>query len=534
MTSQDGSMDIARGASRLHRTGWINQQRILHPPYMSQLSLALTIAVFSLIALVRVLVGYQPHSGQDNYHGADGAYGGDYEAQRHWMELTRHLSISQWYWYDLEYWGLDYPPLTAYVSWVCGHLSERLIGPESMALETSRGYEDAQHKAFMRATVLVMDMALYSTAVWWILPAQRKNYRFLFAMLQPSVMLVDHGHFQYNTTALGLSLWSIYFISQRSMVSCVMGSILYCCALSFKQMTLYYAPPIFFYLLGWCFADQRWLRRFLVLGVTVISTFAVLWGPVVANGPASTTYLDRLRQVLHRIFPLQRGLFEGKVANIWCVLSLSPIRIRERLPVSLQPLAAALLTLSLASLLCWRLYRLGGQNSESVEQHRTMLLWGTTSSAMAFFLASYQVHEKSLLLALAPASLLVSDDATLAGWFSLVGAWSLWPLLVMDRLQTAYTCLMVGFVSFLGLAHIVGASWRSTDGFSQCRLFRTLSILSYLVMISLHAAELMIPAPPQLPDLFPVLWSVVGCGCCGIMWVATSWHLYRSPKLKVA
>lgn len=45
---------------------------------------------------------------------------GDYEAQRHWMELTINLPINQWYKYDLQYWGLDYPPLTAYVSWICG------------------------------------------------------------------------------------------------------------------------------------------------------------------------------------------------------------------------------------------------------------------------------------------------------------------------------------------------------------------------------------------------------------------------------
>lgn len=45
---------------------------------------------------------------------------GDYEAQRHWMELTRHLPTRLWYTYDLQYWGLDYPPLTAYVSWLCG------------------------------------------------------------------------------------------------------------------------------------------------------------------------------------------------------------------------------------------------------------------------------------------------------------------------------------------------------------------------------------------------------------------------------
>lgn len=48
---------------------------------------------------------------------------GDLEAQRHWMEITTHLPISQWYFYDLPYWGLDYPPLTAYHSWLLGKMS---------------------------------------------------------------------------------------------------------------------------------------------------------------------------------------------------------------------------------------------------------------------------------------------------------------------------------------------------------------------------------------------------------------------------
>lgn len=47
---------------------------------------------------------------------------GDFEAQRHWMEITTHLPVSQWYFYDLEYWGLDYPPLTAYHSWLLGKM----------------------------------------------------------------------------------------------------------------------------------------------------------------------------------------------------------------------------------------------------------------------------------------------------------------------------------------------------------------------------------------------------------------------------
>jgi len=47
---------------------------------------------------------------------------GDFEAQRHWLEITTHLPASQWYFYDLEWWGLDYPPLTAYHSWLLGYM----------------------------------------------------------------------------------------------------------------------------------------------------------------------------------------------------------------------------------------------------------------------------------------------------------------------------------------------------------------------------------------------------------------------------
>ena len=65
---------------------------------------SLRAAVVCTALFVRILVGYQPHSGQNNYHGSQTAYGGDYEAQRHWMETTLHLPIGDWYYHDLQYW----------------------------------------------------------------------------------------------------------------------------------------------------------------------------------------------------------------------------------------------------------------------------------------------------------------------------------------------------------------------------------------------------------------------------------------------
>lgn len=60
------------------------------------------------------------------------------------MEVTINLPIKDWYHEtaenDLDYWGLDYPPVTAYQSYVYG-LIMRYLEPNSMALQSSRGYE---------------------------------------------------------------------------------------------------------------------------------------------------------------------------------------------------------------------------------------------------------------------------------------------------------------------------------------------------------------------------------------------------------
>lgn len=101
---------------------------------------------------------------------------GDYEAQRHWMEVTVNIRPVDWYKNstdnDLLYWGLDYPPLTAYHSFFNGKMYVLLfyylrfssttcyipciraekIDPSWVALNESRGYESYSHKLFMRST----------------------------------------------------------------------------------------------------------------------------------------------------------------------------------------------------------------------------------------------------------------------------------------------------------------------------------------------------------------------------------------------
>ena len=51
------------------------------------------------------------------------------------------------------------------------------------------------------------------------------------------------------------------------------------------------------------------------LGLAVLATFVIVWAPFLGKR------LDAV-QVLHRIMPVKRGLYEDYVANFWCTTSL--------------------------------------------------------------------------------------------------------------------------------------------------------------------------------------------------------------------
>ena len=98
------------------------------------------LCVFFAAVLLRSCVSLHGYSGE----GVPPMYG-DFEAQRHWMEVTVNLPPRAWYVHgadnDLQYWGLDYPPVSAYLSWVIGLVARWCGLPELVALHDSRGHE---------------------------------------------------------------------------------------------------------------------------------------------------------------------------------------------------------------------------------------------------------------------------------------------------------------------------------------------------------------------------------------------------------
>ncbi|KAJ3103407.1 Glucosyltransferase-like protein [Physocladia obscura] len=144
----------------------------------------IALPVVLLVALLlRWTVSLWSYSGR----GASPLYG-DLEAQRHWLEITTHLPSSRWYRYDLQYWGLDYPPLTAYHSHLFGIIAN-YFNPDWVALDASRGNEDPRLILFMRYSAILTDLVINMSAE----SLNVQNTLLFLALIQPGLILIDHG-----------------------------------------------------------------------------------------------------------------------------------------------------------------------------------------------------------------------------------------------------------------------------------------------------------------------------------------------------
>lgn len=472
---------------------------------------AVSIASTLLLALgVRYTMWqYAPHSGA----GTPPMYG-DFEAQRHWVEITNALPMAEWYVdtpkNNLTYWGLDYPPLTAYHSQLVGQVARQFLQRKygvaegnrrwdsSFGLRTSRGSETPQTVGLMRNAALLSEVLVFVPACC-LLVAQLyalakglagDNQRlqrnlgtaapFALAVLLVwgalSMIYIDHGHFQFNAVSLGLFVWSCYMLlldclqvarlgPSGTFVYLGLSIALYVASYCFKQMSLYYCIGFAAIFFARCMLVTRerksavWLLTALVFCLCVgVGSMLLAFYPFILNG----TYGN----VLQRVFPVQRGLYEDKVANAWCCLSLvwklPPTVLRlmgsdttEEMVnrviffvcafatvVACNPAIIGTVTSAFEAKVSRKAKEEEGHgHAHHAHQHGpgcshgppaapealtaaeqrqalasfTSQLWVLLASSLGFYLFSFQVHEKSILLPAMPAAVLLAVFALLPG-----------------------------------------------------------------------------------------------------------------------
>ncbi|KAM6316482.1 dolichyl pyrophosphate Glc1Man9GlcNAc2 alpha-1,3-glucosyltransferase isoform 3-T3 [Aegotheles albertisi] len=209
------------------------------------------------------------------------------------------------------------------------------------------------------------------------------------------LLIVDHIHFQYNGFLFGLMLLSVARLCQKRYLE---GAFLFAVLLHFKHIYIYVAPAYGIYLLrSYCFTANnadgslKW-RSFSFLHVTLLGLIVCL---VSALSLGPFIVLGQLPQVISRLFPFKRGLCHAYWAPNF-----------------------------------WALYN-------AVDKALTILgprgfLQCLVLCALSSFMFGWHVHEKAILLAILPLSLLSVQRARDAGIYLILtttGHFSLFPLL---------------------------------------------------------------------------------------------------------
>ncbi|KAM8976757.1 dolichyl pyrophosphate Glc1Man9GlcNAc2 alpha-1,3-glucosyltransferase [Pelodytes ibericus] len=407
----------------------------------------------------------------------------DFEVHRNWLAITHSLPVSRWYYESTSEWTLDYPPFFAWFEYLLSTVAQ-YFDTEMLKVE-NLNYASYATVLFQRLSVITIDILfIYAAKQCCHCINVKKDRRdllerpvFVLAALllwNFGLLIVDHIHFQYNGFLSGILLLSIARLLQDR---CVESAFLFAVLLNFKHIYLYVAPAYGIYLLrSYCFTRNNpdgslcWrsfsLLRLVALALVVSLVFVVSFGPF--------AYMGQIQQILSRLFPFKRGLCHAYWApNFWALynaadkaLSIIGVRLQllptDRLQTgsmtgglvqefehsvlpSVTPLASLLCTAVsiLPSVLCLWFKPQGPRGFL-----RSLILCALTS-----FMFGWHVHEKAILLAILPLSILAVISAKDAGIYLLLattGHYSLFPLLFTAQELPIKVLLMLIFTVFSG------------------------------------------------------------------------------------
>eukprot|EP00978_Attheya_sp_CCMP212_P015203 scaffold39159_cov54-Attheya_sp.AAC.3 len=299
----------------------------------------------------------------------------DFDVHRNWLSVTRHLPSDQWYFYDANettVHTLDYPPLFAFFElfWSSPHnfLTQFLLSHddylyECLALRPDHDNEpSAQCVVFQRATVILSDLIflmgshLASKAMEVVAcrgrgrgracnndnvdHVSRYNTTMILLLLNPGLLWLDHVHFQYNGMLLGLLLGSMgclvqAFFQQGTLLhaNILGGAILFGLLVGMKHLYLTLAPLYFVYLLRhYCFVPRSHDNNKNNKSKTSSSSVYFSLPRLLLLGTVTLVVLvvpfvpfvskEQLMQIMVRLFPFQRGLCHDYwAANVFSAMS---------------------------------------------------------------------------------------------------------------------------------------------------------------------------------------------------------------------
>ncbi|OJA16976.1 hypothetical protein AZE42_00561 [Rhizopogon vesiculosus] len=370
----------------------------------------------------------------------------DFEVHRNWLAITHSLPISRWYYDITSEWTLDYPPFFAYFEKLMS-IPASFIDPKIVDLQNLQ-YDAWTVIIYQRMTVIISELVLGAALLRFIRgSADPSRQRILSAslFLHPGFLIIDHIHFQYNGFMFGILLWSILMAREGRKLA---SGILFAVLLNFKHIYMYLAPAYFIYLLrSYCMSPAGAIipTRFISLANSVLLVFLASLGPFVLMG--------QLPQLLSRLFPFTRGLNHAYWApNAWALVTAADrvlLQLVKRFDVGLSVNKSGVTSTSRGlvgdtvfavvpnikpshtfaiTIIFQMVYLIKLWRAPTYKSFVTAL----TLCGYASFMFGWHVHEKAVLLILAPLTLLAAENYAYYKTYviaSVAGIFSLFPLI---------------------------------------------------------------------------------------------------------
>ena len=478
---------------------------------------SLSIHFFAI--LIKILVGQFGYSGEGDYPRF-----GDFEAQRHWMEITINLPIQEWYTNSRQnrgdYWPLDYPPMSGYHSYLLGKILNKYI-PKSVELKKSKGYESPIFKIVMRFFALISDVLVFHVAVniicYYIFVYTKKSRNkkplyiqyyivILLILINPLMIIIDHGHFQFNNVMHGFFVIALFFLYSENYILAI---IFYSFCINFKQMGLYYAIPFPLYVIKKLFFNKSKNKgnNNNLLSITYVGIYGII--TLITNVFIYLPWLKakKINDVFNRIFPVHRGIFEDKVATFWCTLNIF-IKLNQLFKLDHLFKLALIVTVIGCSVPIYAIFK-----CETITKKICTQCFFIVS--FAFYLFSFHVHEKTIIVPFLAYLLNLPIKKDILPSFTLISMFSLFPLLKRENQVVPYylTSILFYLISKYALKLLDLKKDKKSKNKEKDKdindddiiLHWLFELSIFIIMIFYHFVDYNIPPPQKYPWFYPML-----------------------------
>ena len=508
----------------------------------------------------------------------------DFDVHRNWLAITRQTPISEWYWNDVDgttVHTLDYPPAFAFFEYILSNnpVTNLVLPPGDRCLDLLPDTSNDPSEAcvfFQRSTVILGDIFLWAGAYFACRsyhhgkPPNFAMISFVLIVFNPALLWLDHIHFQYNGMMIGVLLASMGCLFMGNNVAIIVspttennnyqqpiayhlyhlaGAALFALLLNLKHLYLPLAPLYFCYLLErYCLSQnimpgktrkQFLPKHFLLLALVTGTVLVLPWIPFVMGHDDPK---GQVLQMLKRLFPFGRGLVHDYWAgNIWAIYSLAdrifPVVVRRVVPLlvpGLPELVANQLEgitnlpepspLVCAMLLLW--FVIPGLQMASLRLTNKKLTESIVFVSLCAFMLAYHVHEKAILTALIPLTLLVEPSPreeyhNVLFWYMTVwGLLGLFPLLFR---QIELTFKLSSYMCYIGLTSHLLRTNRDPHWIHKYLQYCTCGTVALVVGILEF-----VPIQGKW-EFFPLMITSIACafGLVGC-WGMTFWILTRT------